>query len=52
MKNPWAIELCLAKILSDSGYYTLLTGKWHIGESDACGLMTSALMSSTATFIT
>jgi arylsulfatase A-like enzyme len=34
MKNPWASELCLAKILSDSGYYTLLTGKWHIGESE------------------
>ncbi|MEP4078471.1 arylsulfatase [Haloferula sp.] len=33
-KNPWADEVSLAKLLSDSGYYTLLTGKWHIGESE------------------
>lgn len=32
-QNPWEDELSLAKILSDNGYYTLLTGKWHIGES-------------------
>ncbi|PHS11130.1 MAG: arylsulfatase [Blastopirellula sp.] len=32
-KNPWEGETSIAKILSDSGYYTLLTGKWHIGEA-------------------
>ena len=31
-KNPWADEVSLAKLLSDSGYRTMLTGKWHIGE--------------------
>ncbi len=31
-KNPWADEVSLAKLLSDSGYSTLLTGKWHVGE--------------------
>jgi arylsulfatase len=30
--NPWEDEVSLAKLLSESGYYTLLTGKWHIGE--------------------
>ncbi len=30
--NTWESEACLAKVLSDSGYYTMLTGKWHIGE--------------------
>lgn len=33
-KNPWADEISLAKLLSDSGYHTLLTGKWHIGEDE------------------
>ena len=33
-KNPWVDELSLAKLLSDSGYYTLLTGKWHVGEAE------------------
>lgn len=33
-KNPWEDELSLPKILSDNGYYTLLTGKWHIGEAE------------------
>ncbi|MDQ6473097.1 arylsulfatase [Flavobacterium sp. LHD-80] len=31
-KNPWSDELSLAKLLSDVGYKTVLTGKWHIGE--------------------
>ncbi len=33
-KNPWADELSLARLLSDGGYYTLLTGKWHVGEAE------------------
>ncbi len=32
-RNPWADEVSLAKLLSDSGYFTMLTGKWHIGEA-------------------
>ncbi|MGE0054371.1 MAG: arylsulfatase [Hyphomicrobium sp.] len=32
-KNPWADEISLPKILSDSGYATILSGKWHVGES-------------------
>ncbi|WP_018969197.1 arylsulfatase [Rubritalea marina] len=31
-KNPWDGEHSLAALLSEAGYYTLLTGKWHIGE--------------------
>ena len=31
--NPWADEISLAAILSDSGYKTILSGKWHIGEA-------------------
>ncbi|KAF0813094.1 Arylsulfatase [Andreprevotia sp. IGB-42] len=30
--NPWAGETSIAKILSDAGYYTVLSGKWHVGE--------------------
>jgi len=30
--NPWESEVSLATLLSNAGYYTLLTGKWHIGE--------------------
>lgn len=30
--NPWADETSIAKLLSDSGYKTVLSGKWHIGE--------------------
>ncbi|SIN70020.1 sulfatase-like hydrolase/transferase [Algoriphagus halophilus] len=33
-KNPWADEVSLPKLLSDNGYYTLLTGKWHVGEAE------------------
>ncbi len=32
--NPWEGETSLATILSNAGYYTLLTGKWHIGEAE------------------
>ncbi|MCA9238699.1 MAG: arylsulfatase [Planctomycetales bacterium] len=32
-KNPWEDEVCLAKLLGDAGYATLLSGKWHVGES-------------------
>ncbi|MEN9597998.1 MAG: hypothetical protein RL596_309 [Bacteroidota bacterium] len=31
-KNPWADEISLPKLLSDGGYKTYLSGKWHIGE--------------------
>lgn len=30
--NPWEGETSLARILGDSGYNTLLVGKWHIGS--------------------
>lgn len=32
--NPWSTEVSLAKLLSDAGYFTMLTGKWHIGEGE------------------
>ena len=32
--NPWATETSLATLLSGAGYYTVLTGKWHIGEGE------------------
>lgn len=30
--NPWEGEKTAAGILSEHGYYTMLVGKWHIGE--------------------
>lgn len=33
-QNPWADEVSLPKLLSDAGYYSLLTGKWHVGEPE------------------
>lgn len=31
--NPWASENTTAKILSQNGYKTAISGKWHLGES-------------------
>lgn len=30
--NPWASEKTAAGLLSDAGYRTALSGKWHLGE--------------------
>lgn len=30
--NPWADELTAARLLSNAGYRTALSGKWHLGE--------------------
>lgn len=32
--NPWADEVTTAKLLSNAGYRTALSGKWHLGEGD------------------
>ena len=31
--NPWASENTTAKILSQNGYKSAISGKWHLGES-------------------
>lgn len=31
--NPWASENTTAKILSQNGYKTSISGKWHLGET-------------------
>ncbi|HCP54890.1 MAG: arylsulfatase [Pseudomonadaceae bacterium] len=32
--NPWAEEITTAKLLSDAGYRTAMSGKWHLGDAD------------------
>jgi arylsulfatase len=32
--NPWADEVTTAGMLSNAGYQTALTGKWHLGEGE------------------
>ena len=32
--NPWTAENTAAKILSENGYRTAISGKWHLGEGD------------------
>ncbi|MEQ5768848.1 arylsulfatase [Halomonas sp. H33-56] len=32
--NPWEGETSIARLLSNQGYYSLLVGKWHIGEEE------------------
>lgn len=33
-KNPWADEKSLPTLLGAAGYHSVLSGKWHIGESE------------------
>ncbi|UCM18227.1 arylsulfatase [Ensifer adhaerens] len=33
-KNPWADEVSLPTLLGGAGYKTVLSGKWHVGESE------------------
>lgn len=30
--NPWQGETSIAAVLSASGYHTMMSGKWHVGE--------------------
>ena len=32
--NPWDVEVTTPDLLSESGYRTALSGKWHLGEAD------------------
>ncbi|XZE55074.1 arylsulfatase [Planctomycetaceae bacterium SH139] len=32
--NPWDGEVTTAKLLSDAGYRTAMSGKWHLGEGE------------------
>lgn len=31
--NPWDGETTIGTLMSNAGYYTLLVGKWHVGEA-------------------
>ena len=34
--NPWKDEQTAAQLLSDAGYSTALSGKWHLGAAEGC----------------